>query len=105
MMFVNILIGVLIIIALTRDGRLSIAPRWHKLGLALIAAGCFTDAYCIGHTSAMGVCPFEGLKIFEHLTEIGVLMLALYYTYLLTRVRRRYEGEGARIKRGDKFKG
>ena len=103
-MFVNILIGVLIIIALTRDGKLSVAPRWHKLGLTFIAVGCFADAYCIGHTSSMGFCPFEKFKIFEYLKEVGVLMLALYYAYLLTRVRSRNYGEGTRNKGRNEFK-
>ena len=102
MIAINILIGTLIVLGLVKDSRLTVAPPWHRLGLVLIAAGLFADAYCDWHTSAMGYCPYE-FRVFDNLTELGVLLLVLYYVYLL--MRRSNEGEGVGAKGRHKCKG
>jgi hypothetical protein len=74
--------AIIIILALFSDRKMTVAPKWHRVGLMTIACGLIGQTYRSGVALLTGFQPTDAEMPFWVFKDIGIVFLAFYYSHL-----------------------
>ena len=81
-MVCNPIAALIIIVALFSDRKMEVAPRWHRVGLMIVATGLIGQTYRSAIALFTGFQPTDAQMPFWVFKDVGITVLAFYYLYL-----------------------